>query len=131
MNDELFSQASGHIDATIIVKGQYDASGAKTVTVTWQGGETAGISKELMDDADGRLLQRNGDTVVAGDLRLHIVGFDGRTYLVRRMSDEEARQDFIDGLADVFRFAGASVTVSKDGVKADFTAVDKLEGNAE
>lgn len=87
---ELFSGRSGHINATIEFTAMYDDNNnVRAVYSVWKGGDTAGISKELMDDANPLYLQRDGDVVTTGNLRLQIIGFDGRTYLVKRLAHEQ------------------------------------------
>lgn len=72
------------IDARIEVLASYGDTRVVGTIAIWEGGEIAGISKEFLEDADGRFVQRDGDFIQIGDLRVQIVDFDERAYLVKK-----------------------------------------------
>lgn len=75
------------IDADIKVSASYGDNGIQGVIVVWTGGEIAGISKEVLEKADERFVQREGDFIQMDNLRVQIVDFDETegVYLVKRV----------------------------------------------
>ena len=83
------SNLRDRIDAVIRVNASYGDDGVKGVIVIWEGGEIAGISNELLEKADEGFFQRDGEFIQIADLRVKIVDFDERVYLVKRVTDAD------------------------------------------
>lgn len=71
--------STSEMTGQILVSTKPREDGSKEVSFVWHGGDIIGVSKALLDDIVPEYVQREGDLLIMGNLRVLLVAFDPLT----------------------------------------------------